>query len=123
MGEDVLVINGHVPVKVEKGEDPVKQGGNAVTIDGAFSESYGDHGYTLVMGPNAIRLAEHSHFESITHFLDKDDDMIPKLRTLRSFDTPRTLGETHEAEDIHAQLCSLNNLLQAYRSGIVTQSP
>jgi fructose-1,6-bisphosphatase-3 len=120
IAKDVLVINGHVPVKVEKGEDPVKQGGNAVTIDGAFSESYGDHGYTLVMGPNAIRLAEHSHFESITHFLDKDDDMIPKLRTLREYGTPRTLGETHESEDIHAQLCSLNNLLQAYRSGTVT---
>ena len=80
-------------------------------------------GATKVMGPNAICLAENSHFGSIAQFLDKDDDMIPELRTLRSFDTPRTLGETHEAEDTHAQLCSLNNLLQAYRSGIVTQSP
>ena len=115
--DDVLVINGHVPVKVEKGEDPVKRGGNAVTIDGAFSESYGDHGYTLVMGPNAIRLAEHSHFESINHFLNQNDDMIPGLRDLRQYEAPRTLSETHEAEDINAQLCSLNQLLQAYRNG------
>lgn len=120
MNDDLLVINGHVPVKLEKGEDPVKRGGNAVTIDGAFSESYGDHGYTLVMGPNAIRLAEHSHFESITHFLDQEDDMIPRLRVLREYETPRTLSETHEAEDIDAQLCSLNSLLQAYRSGVLT---
>src|SRR5690606_31392955 len=28
-GDDVLVVNGHVPVKVEKGEQPVKRGGNA----------------------------------------------------------------------------------------------
>ncbi|MDB4275418.1 fructose-1,6-bisphosphatase [Akkermansiaceae bacterium] len=119
--EDVLIINGHVPVKVEKGEDPVKRGGNAVTIDGAFSESYGDHGYTLVMGPNAIRLAEHSHFESIDHFLDCDDDMIPKLRILRNYEKPRTLEETNESEEIHDQLCSLNELLHAYRSGKVTE--
>lgn len=122
MDDDVLIVNGHVPVKVEKGEDPVKKGGNAVTIDGAFSEAYGDHGYTLVMGPNAIRLAEHSHFESVAHFLDGDEDMIPKLRVLRKYETPRTLAETHESEDLKAQLCSLSNLLQAYRDGGVTES-
>ncbi|MGJ8698058.1 MAG: fructose-bisphosphatase class III [Verrucomicrobiaceae bacterium] len=122
MDEDVLIINGHVPVKVEKGEDPVKAGGNAVTIDGAFSESYGDHGYTLVMGPKAIRLAEHSHFESIEHFLDCDDDMIPKLRVLRKYEKVRTLAGTRESPDIEAQLCSLNSLLQAYRSGGVVEA-
>lgn len=122
MEDDVLIINGHVPVKVEAGEDPVKDGGNAVTIDGAFSESYGDHGYTLVMGPKAIRLAEHSHFESIDHFLNCDDDMIPKLRVLREYEEPRTLGATHESTDVEAQLCSLNALLHAYRSGGVSES-
>lgn len=121
MEDDVLIVNGHVPVKVEKGEDPVKRGGNAVTIDGAFSEAYGDHGYTLVLGPNGIRLAEHSHFESIEHFLDCDDDMIPKLRELRKNPAPRTIRETHEGDDINAQLCSLNGLLQGYRSGEVTE--
>ena len=50
-GDDVLVVNGHVPVKIEKGENPVKRGGNSVTIDGAFSEAYGDHGYTLILDP------------------------------------------------------------------------
>lgn len=120
VGDDVLIINGHVPVKVEKGEDPVKRGGNAVTIDGAFSEAYGDHGYTLVMGPKGIRLAEHSHFESIEHFLKCDDDMIPKLRELRRYERPRSLADTHESVDIEAQLCSLNDLLRAYRSGEIT---
>ncbi len=122
MDDDVLLVNGHVPVKVEKGEDPVKKGGNAVTIDGAFAEAYGDHGYTLVMGPNTIFLAEHSHFESINHFLDAEKDTIPSLRIIRQYEEPRTLAGTHEGHDIHAQLCSLNNLLQAYRSGEVTES-
>ena len=119
--DNVLIINGHVPVKVEKGEDPVKRGGNAVTIDGAFSEAYGDHGYTLVMGPSTIKLAQHSHFESIDHFLDCNEEPIPDLRVLRKYDQPRSVGDTHEAEDIHAQICSLNELLHAYRSGKVTE--
>jgi fructose-1,6-bisphosphatase-3 len=100
----------------------VKDSGHAVTVDGAFSEAYGDHGYTLVMGPRGIRLAEHSHFESVAHFLASDDDMIPKLRELRRYDSARSVGDTYESEDIQAQLCSLNNLLQGYRSGEVTES-
>ncbi|MEN8864112.1 MAG: fructose-bisphosphatase class III [Akkermansiaceae bacterium] len=79
--QDVLVINGHVPIKIEKEEeeDPLKQGDNAVNIHDAFSKPYGDHSYTLVMGPYVIHLAGDSHFESIHYFIDKDDNMIPKL--------------------------------------------
>ncbi len=43
-----LIVNGHVPVKIEEGESPLKRSGQAITIDGAFSEAYGDRGYTLV---------------------------------------------------------------------------
>jgi fructose-1,6-bisphosphatase-3 len=32
-----LVVNGHVPVKIDAGESPLKRSGLAVTIDGAFS--------------------------------------------------------------------------------------
>lgn len=31
-----LIVNGHVPVKVEAGESPLKRSGKAITIDGAF---------------------------------------------------------------------------------------
>ena len=54
-----LIVNGHVPVKIEEGESPLKRSGKAITIDGAFSEAYGDHGYTLVLeaGPHAAGAA------------------------------------------------------------------
>ncbi len=52
--EGGLIVNGHVPVKVEEGESPLKRSGKAITIDGAFSEAYGDYGYTLVLEPNRI---------------------------------------------------------------------
>ena len=64
-----MIVNGHVPVKISEGEQPVKRGGNAVTIDGAFSEVYGDHGYTLILEPNRIALTEHSHFELLERLI------------------------------------------------------
>ena len=120
--KDVMIVNGHVPVKIEKGEDPVKAGGFAVSIDGAFSEDYGDYGYTLMMTPRGVRLAEHSHFESIDHFLDEAEDMIPKLRELRNYPQPRVIGETSEGDLIREQVLVLEDLLQAYRSGQIKET-
>ena len=88
MGDDVLIVNGHVPVKVEKGEQPVKRGGNAVTIDGAFSEAYGDRGYTLILAPDGIKLAEHYHFESVEQVIETGADIIPKMTTIQSYAPP-----------------------------------
>ena len=34
-----MIVNGHVPVKVEKGESLLRTSGKAVTIDGAFSQA------------------------------------------------------------------------------------
>ena len=44
-----FIINGHVPVKLEAGETPVKKSGRAITIDGAFAAAYGDKGFSLVL--------------------------------------------------------------------------
>lgn len=117
MEEDVMIVNGHVPVKIEKGEDPVKRGGNAVTIDGAFSEAYGDHGYTLMLRPDGIDLAEHSHFESVDHFLSSDEDMQPKLRRLADYSEKRLIADTQEGLLLKEELGVLNALLGAYRAG------
>src|SRR5262249_31803913 len=35
--DDGYIINGHVPVKLEQGEQPIKKSRHAVTIDGAFA--------------------------------------------------------------------------------------
>ena len=44
------LINGHVPVKLEAGEQPIKRSHRAITIDGAFAAAYGDKGFSLVLG-------------------------------------------------------------------------
>lgn len=116
---DALIVNGHVPVKLEKGEHPVKKGGNAVTIDGAFSEAYGDRGYTLVLDPDRIYLAEHHHFESIADALHRGIDIIPKITTLRSHQTPRTVAHTEQGSRIQSQITNLEALIHAYQNGTI----
>jgi fructose-1,6-bisphosphatase-3 len=112
-----LIVNGHVPVKVEKGEEPVKRGGSAVTIDGAFSEAYGDRGYTLILGSDRIALAEHHHFESITEAITTGADIVPKVTNLRLYDPPRMISDTEDGEMIKQDIAALERLVLAYQAG------
>ena len=121
VGKDGLIVNGHVPVKIEKGEEPVKRGGNAVTIDGAFSEAYGDRGYTLILAPERIALAEHHHFESITDAITAGADIVPKVMTLRAYDPPRTVGDTIQGENMRQKIAALEQLVSAYEEGALLE--
>jgi fructose-1,6-bisphosphatase-3 len=119
--EDALIVNGHVPVKVEKGEQPVKSGGNAVTIDGAFSEAYGDRGYTLIIAPERIALAEHHHFESISDAITSGADIVPKVTTIHAYERPRLIADTEEGEIIRRRIAALERLILAYERGEVLE--
>lgn len=112
-----FVVNGHVPVKLEKGENPVKRGGNAVTIDGAFSEAYGDHGYSLLLTPDRIDLAEHHHFEGVGEAVLAGADIVPKVTTIRRYDPPRRVGDTETGVYLRLRRDGLEALIEAYQSG------
>jgi fructose-1,6-bisphosphatase-3 len=117
IAEDALIVNGHVPVKVEKGEEPVKSGGHAVTIDGAFSEAYGDRGYTLIIAPERVALAEHHHFESISDAITSGADIVPRVTTIRAYERTRLVGDTEEGEVIRRRVSALERLILAYERG------
>jgi fructose-1,6-bisphosphatase-3 len=121
MGDDVLIVNGHVPVKIEKGEQPVKRGGNAVTIDGAFSEAYGDRGYTLILAPDGIKLAEHYHFESVEQVIESGADIIPKMTTIQSYPRPHAVADTEEGQSVRRQIGALERLIFAYHEGAILE--
>ncbi|MDJ0851434.1 MAG: fructose-bisphosphatase class III [Myxococcota bacterium] len=117
VGHDALVVNGHVPVRVDKGEEPVKRGGNAVTIDGAFSEAYGDRGYTLVLSPERVSLAEHYHFESVAEAITQGADIVPKVTTIRAHPKPRRIGDTEQGDSIRERIAALERLVAAFEDG------
>jgi fructose-1,6-bisphosphatase-3 len=115
--EGGIVVNGHVPVKVEDGESPLKGGGNAVTIDGAFSEAYGDRGFTLILGPEGEVLAEHHAFPDPIAAVREGEDLIPTRTLLREYERPRLVGDTEEGQGIREQIRVLEELVEAYEFG------
>jgi len=118
---DGLIVNGHVPVAVEKGESPIKRSGKAITIDGAFSESYGDHGFTLVLEPDRTILAMHYHFESVEAAILHGADIIPSITVVREWDQPKRVADSWRGRRIKSTIKELERLIEAYRDNDLTQ--
>jgi fructose-1,6-bisphosphatase III len=116
-----LIVNGHVPVEVEKGESPLKKSGKAITIDGAFSEAYGDHGFTLVLEPHRTFLAKHHHFESVEAAINKGADIIPSITVVREWEKPRRVADSQRGRYLRQVIKLLEELIEAYRSNDLPQ--
>ena len=113
---DLLIVNGHVPVKLEDGESPLKRSGLAVTIDGAFSEAYGDHGFTLVIDAEQTYLAKHHHFESMSAAIERGVDIVPEITSLRTHEARVRVGDTRRGAELRAEIEDLEQLVAAYRA-------
>ncbi len=122
-GLEPLIINGHVPVKLEAGESPLKRSGLAVTIDGAFSEAYGDHGFTLVIGAERTTLAKHHHFESVEAAIEKGADIVPEVQDLRVPPRPIRVSDTARGAELTLEIAALEDLVRAYRDHTLDASP
>jgi fructose-1,6-bisphosphatase-3 len=118
-----MIVNGHVPVKIEKGESPLKRSGKAITIDGAFSETYGDHGYTLVLEADRTFLARHHSFESVEAAIRDGVDIIPSISVVRSWDIPRRMADTERGTRFRCEIDLLERLIAAYHHNHLRQSP
>jgi fructose-1,6-bisphosphatase-3 len=117
-----LIVNGHVPVKPEKGESPLKSGGKAITIDGAFAAAYGDRGYSLVLDSERIWLAEHHHFPGKDESVATGADIVPTVSDIRVHARPRTVGDTERGESIRAEIAVLDELVRAYADGTLREA-
>jgi fructose-1,6-bisphosphatase III len=115
-----LIVNGHVPVKIEAGESPLKHSGKAITIDGAFSEAYGDHGYTLVLESDRTVLAKHHHFDSVEAAIRDGVDIVPSVTVIRQGPVRRT-GDTERGRELKSEIEMLTRLIEAYRQNLLRQ--
>lgn len=119
------VINGHVPVKATKGENPVKADGKLLVIDGGFSRAYqretGIAGYTLVYHSRGFQLVEHEPFESQVKAIEEGQDIISNI-VLNEFKAQRLkVRDTDKGRELASQVRDLDRLLAAYRRGIVKE--
>jgi fructose-1,6-bisphosphatase-3 len=117
-----LIVNGHVPVKLEQGETPLKKSGKAITIDGAFSEAYGDKGFTLILEASRTALAEHHHFESVDDAVKAGADIVPNVTDLRTYKSPRLVEQTEAGARIVREIEALQALVQAFEDNRIAEA-
>ncbi|OJG72354.1 hypothetical protein RV11_GL002936 [Enterococcus phoeniculicola] len=76
--EQSKIINGHTPVKVAKGESPIKASGKLFVIDGGLSKAYqnttGIAGYSLLNNSFGFQIVTHQPFHSIPKLLEEKRD-------------------------------------------------
>ena len=125
-GDHCHIINGHVPVKVKKGESPVKGGGKLLVIDGGFSRAYqstsGIAGYTLIYNSRHYRIVSHQPFTSKYNAVHKNDDIANESVIFEKMETRMRVSQTDEGEELQTRVDDLLMLLEAYRTGAVTEN-
>lgn len=117
------IINGHVPVRTIKGEQPIKANGKMMVIDGGFSKAYqpttGIAGYTLVYHSRGFQLVQHEPYTSIEQAVREGHDIKSTTQIVEMSSRRMMVKDTDKGREIKAQIADLNNLLYAYRSGLI----
>ena len=117
------IINGHVPVKIKKGESPIKAGGKLLVIDGGLSKAYqsqtGIAGYTLLFNSHGLLLSEHGAFESVESAIMEEKDIYSSLDSV-DVAPKRILVEDTDAGKAQAKkIDALKALVNAYQKGLL----
>lgn len=119
------IINGHVPVKSKKGENPIKCGGKVMMIDGGFCKAYqeetGIAGYTLIYNSYGLILAAHEPFESAEAAIEKEIDIHSDSVIVKRVVSRKTVGDTDAGKELKERIADLEELLKAYRSGKISE--
>ena len=120
-GENRHIINGHVPVKAGKGENPIKANGKMMVIDGGFSKAYHDTtgiaGYTLVYHSRGLELVQHDPFTSAEDAVKNGSDIRSTTTIVELSKDPETVRDTDIGHQLEDQITELQSLLRAYRRG------
>ncbi len=117
------IINGHVPVKVGKGERPVKANGKMMVIDGGFAKAYhnttGIAGYTLVYHSRGMVLVQHEPFSSVQEVVRLGTDIRSTTELVELAQNRLRVRDTDIGRELQAQIDELRELLYAYRNGLI----
>ena len=122
---EAVIVNGHIPVKIKKGESPIKVPGRLVLIDGGMSKAYqsvtGIAGYTLVYNSHQMYLSEHEPFTTAEETVRTNSDMESRVIPFKTFRERIKIADTDDGKEIAADIADLQMLLDAYRDGTVKQ--
>ncbi len=121
------IINGHTPVKVKKGESPIRAEGKEICIDGGFCKAYqgstGIAGYTLIFNSHGIRIKAHYPFKDVTQVLMNNADIDSESTQVELEPKRVMIGDTDNGKKLLQMIDDLKALLHAYRQGIILERP
>lgn len=124
--ENSHIINGHVPVKVVKGESPIKANGKLFVIDGGFAKAYqketGIAGYTLIYNSHGLVLVSHEPFESTEAAIEQEKDIYSSTVALQYSQDRIRVESTDTGKELKENICELEKLLYAYQTGILKEN-
>ena len=125
-GENAHIINGHVPVHVANGENPIKANGKLMVIDGGFSQAYhketGIAGYTLIYHSRGFELVQHEPFASEEDAITRGIDIVGTTQIVELNQRRLKVADMDKGTELKLQIEALEELLYAYRHGFLAES-
>lgn len=125
VGSNRHIINGHVPVRTLKGENPIKANGKLMVIDGGFSKAYhnetGIAGYTLVYHSRGFQLVQHEPFTSAEDAIKRGTDIKSTTQIVEMSNRRMLVADTDIGVELRKQIDDLEELLYAYRHGYIKE--
>lgn len=112
------IINGHTPVKVRKGEDPIKVDRKLFVIDGGLSKAYQDStgiaGYSLLNNSFGFQVVTHNQFTSVKDLFDRGTDGTYVKRVIESELDRVKIESTTIGCELQSQIKGLKEYLNTY---------
>ena len=126
IGDNRHIINGHVPVRTTKGENPIKANGKLMVIDGGFSKAYhnetGIAGYTLVYHSRGFQLVQHEPFTSAEDAIKRGTDIKSTTQIVEMSNRRMLVADTDIGIELRKQIADLEELLFAFRHGFIKET-
>lgn len=118
---DGHIINGHTPIKVSRGEQPVRANGRLIIIDGGFCKAYhettGIAGYTLIFNSHSMRLMSHKPFDSVERAIADNLDIRSDRNIVETKSNRLMVRDSDIGRNLLQQIHDLEELLRGYRQG------
>ena len=125
-GEGSHIINGHIPIRSTKGEEPVKANGKLIVIDGGFCKAYqsttGIAGYTLIYNAEGIRISAHEPFLDTQNAIKNNADIISDTVVFEHASSRIKVKDTDGGKAIAKRIDDLRILLSAFESGVIKEN-
>ena len=116
--EKAHIINGHMPVQVKKGENPVKADGKLYIIDGGLSKAYhettGIAGYTLIFNSHHLALAEHKPYVA-------GEENSPEIHITEVMPARLRVCDTDTGDELKKRIDDLRELIECYNIGLIKE--